>query len=162
MTAKENLVRTVPAGSVIKPWIMLGAYNIDFSTRLVGLTTFEQPPYPTQVGSSVIDEAVEDAHRLLATCPREGDPASLLGHAAHWNLVRGPEQYLSWGTYNISNHLGAALLSAILTPERPGLRRWRILTGIYQRILVAIGGKVVFDSANGKGQPAEGGNEYAF
>jgi hypothetical protein len=162
MSAMENLVRAVPAGTVIKPWIMLGAYNIDVSRRVVGLTFFEQPPFPTQVGSNVIDEAVEDAHRLLAACPREGDNAKLLGYSSAWNLVRGPEQYLSWGTYNISNHLGAALLSTLLTPDQPGLRRWRILTRIYQRILVAVGGKVVFDSANQKGIVTQGVNEYTF
>jgi hypothetical protein len=81
---------------------------------------------------------------------------------ATWNLARGPEQYLSWGTYNISNHLGAGLLSTIVAPEKPGPRRWRLLTRIYQRVLVAVQGKVVFDSANGKGKVNEGVNEYTF
>lgn len=162
MSAVENLLQNVPAGCVIKPWIMLGAYNIDVSQRVVGLTYFEQPPLPTQVGYSVIDEAVEDARRLLAGSPKEGDQDRLLGQAGVWNLVRGPEQYLSWGTYNISNHLGGALLTTLVTPEVPGLRRWRILTRIYQRILVAIGGNIVFDSANSKGIVSDGVNEYTF
>ena len=50
MTAKENLVQTVPAGAVIKPWIMLGAYNIDSSHKANGLTYFEPVVVPTQVG----------------------------------------------------------------------------------------------------------------
>ena len=162
MAADENLFRNIPAGSVIKPWIMLGAYNMDVSQRVKGLTYFEQPPLPTQVGYAVIDEAVEDARRLLADCPKEGDQDHLLGQSGFWNLVRGPEQYLSWGTYNISNHLGGALLTTLLTPEKPGMRRWRILTRIYQRILVAVGGKIVFDSANSKGQVADGANEFTF
>ena len=162
MSAAENLVQNIPAGSVIKPWIMLGAYNIDVSQRVVGLTYFEQPPFPTQVGYSMIDEAVEEAHRLLAGSPKEGDQGQLLGEPGTWNLVRGPEQYLSWGTYNISNHLGGALLTTLLTPEKSGTRRWRILTRIYQRVLVAIGGKVVFDSANSKGKVTQGVNEYTF
>ncbi len=162
MSAAENLSQTVSTGSVIKPWIMLGAYNIDVSQRVVGLTYFEQPVLPTQVGYAAIDEAVEDARRLLAGSPKEGDQDALLGQAGFWNLVRGPEEYLSWGTYNISNHLGGALLSTLLTPQKPGLRRWRILTRIYQRILVAIGGKIVFDSANSKGKVAGGVNEYTF
>ena len=162
MSAAENLVQNIPAGSVIKPWIMLGAYNIDVSQRVVGLTYFEQPPFPTQVGYSMIDEAVEEAHRLLAGSPKEGDQGQLLGEPGTWNLVRGPEQYLSWGTYNISNHLGGALLTTLLTPEKPGTRCWRILTRIYQRVLVAIGGKVVFDSANSKGKVTQGVNEYTF
>ena len=43
---------------------------------------------------------------FLAGSPREGDAAEFLGKPGFWNLVRGPEQYLSWGTYNIKNHLG--------------------------------------------------------
>ncbi len=165
MAAQENLIRTVPAGMVIKPWIVLGPYNIDVSNRVIGLTTFEQPPLPTQVGLALIDEAVEEARQVLAGAPCEGEPAAFLGKPAFWNLVRGPEEYLSWGTYNISNHLGAALLSTIISPEKPGPRRWRILTSIYQRVLVAVRGKVVFDSANGKGEPCHDNDklrEYRF
>jgi|GEM_PF-453221 len=162
MTAKENLIQTVSAGAVIKPWILLGAYNIDCSQRVVGLTFFEQPPLPTQVGVALIAEVVEEARQILAGQPREGDAASFMGKPAFWNLVRGPEQYLSWGTYNIKNHLGAAFLTTVLTPEQPGLRHWRILTRIYQRVLVAVNGLVVFDSANDKGKVSAGVNEYTF
>ena len=162
MTANENLVRAVPAGTIIKPWIMLGAYNIDVAQRVVGLTYFEQPVIPTKVGYALIDEAVEEARALLAGAPQEGVAATFMGQAGFWNLVRGPEEYLSWGTYNISNHLGAGFLSTVVTPAKPGMRRWRILTRIYQRVLVAVGRKVVFDSANSKGKVDNGVNEYTF
>jgi len=162
MSTLDNLIQTIPAGAVIKPWIISGAFNIDLSDRVVGLTYFEQPPMPTQVGITAIDEAVEKALPLLTSQPLEGEAYTFMGKAGFWNLVRGPEQYLSWGTYNIKNHLGAAFLSTILIPAQPGIQQWRILTRIYQRVLVTINGKVVFDSANNKGKPVEGLNEYTF
>ena len=60
--------------------------------------------------------------------------------------MRRPEQYFSWGTYNISNHLGAAFLTSLVTPKEPGLRTWRLVTGITSRAVVAINGKVAFDT----------------
>jgi hypothetical protein len=162
MTANENLIQTIPAGAIIKPWIMLGAYNLDVSQRVVGLTYFEQPPIPTQVGYNLIAEAVEEVRAILTANPQEGQAASFWGKPGFWNLVRGPEEYLSWGTYNIKNHLGAALLSTLVTPTQPGMHRWRILTRVYQRVLVAIAGKVVFDSDNSKGNASEGAYEYTF
>jgi hypothetical protein len=162
MSTLDNLIQTIPAGAVIKPWIISGAFNIDHSERVVGLTYFEQPPIPTQVGITAIEEAVEKALPLLTSQPQEGEAYAFMEKTGFWNLVRGPEQYLSWGTYNIKNHLGAAFLSTILIPAQPGTQRWRLLTRIYQRVLVTINSKVVFDSANSKGKPVEGLNEYTF
>ena len=162
MAGIHNLIQTVPAGSVVKPWIMLGPYNLDVAQRVVGLTYFEQPQFATQVGMNVIEEAVIDARRLLASAPQEGDPAGLLGQDGFWNLARGPEVYLSWGTYNISNHLGAAVLSTLVTPKQPGKRHWRILSRIYERILVAVNGSVVFDSQNERGAQVDHANEFTF
>jgi hypothetical protein len=159
---QENLIQTIPAGAVIKPWIMLGPFNIDFSDRVVGLTYFEQQSIPTQVGYRAIEEALVEARLLLANQPQEGESCGFLGESNIWNLVRGPEQYLSWGTYNIKNHLGAAFLSTILIPDQPGLHSWRILTGIYQRVLVTIGGWLVFDSANSRGKISDSVGEYTF
>jgi len=153
----------VPAGSVIKPWIMLGPFNIDSSHKANGLTYFESPAVPTQVGYNVVDEAVETGSLFMCGQPKEGDAADFLGRAAFWNLVRGPEQYLSWGTYNIKNHLGAAFLSTILVPQSAGVRRWHILARIYERVQVSIMGKLVFDSQNSKGtQQSPGLYEYFF
>ena len=92
----------------------------------------------------------------------EGDEATFRGQAARWNLARRPEKYLSWGTYNISNHLGAAFLSALVTSDTPGLRRWRLLAGISLRAVVAINGEVIYDN---DGQPMDreyGGFAYNF
>ena len=158
----KNLIQTIPSGALIKPWIMLGPYNIDFSDRVVGLTYFEQQARPTQVGYSAIEEVLAEARGLPASQPREGDPGDFLGKSGSWSLVRGPEEYLSWGTYNIKNHLGAAFLSTILVPGQPGVHTWRILTSIYQRSLVSIGGQLVFDSGNGRGKVKDGVGEYTF
>ena len=159
---RTNLIKVIPAGALIKPWVILGPYNIDFSDRVVGLTYFEQPVKPTQVGYSAIEEVLAEAKGLLASQPQEGDQCDFLGKSGSWSLVRGPEEYLSWGTYNIKNHLGAAFLSTILVPEQPGLHTWRILTSVYERIFVTIGGQLAFDSANGKGKVTENVREYTF
>jgi len=147
---------------VIKPWIILGPFNIDFSDQVVGLTYFEQQSMPTQVGISSIEEILVKAHPLLAGQPSEGEMCDFLGINGIWNLVRGPEQYLSWGTYNIKNHLGAAFLSTILSPVQPGVHSWCILTRIYQRVLVNINGNLVFDSDNSRGQVVNGVSQYTF
>jgi len=129
---------------------------------VVGLTYFEQQSIPTQVGYNSIEEVLNEAHPILASQPSEGEKCDFLGKSCNWNLVRGPEQYLSWGTYNIKNHLGAAFLSTILVPVQSGVHSWCILTRIYQRVLVSIGGKLVFDSANSRGNVVNGVNKYTF
>jgi hypothetical protein len=93
MAIRDNLIRTIPAGEIVKPWIMLGAYNIDLSERLTGLTYFEQAGSATQVGISAIEEAAAAATPVLASLPREGEPGSFMGNPGIWNLVRGPERY---------------------------------------------------------------------
>jgi hypothetical protein len=158
----DHLIQTIPAGKVIKPWIMLGAHNIDFSNRVTGLTFFEQSIGSTQVGISAMEEVVAEAMSLLKSQPREGDKADFLGVPGFWNLVRGPEEYLSWGTYNIKNHLGAAFMSNLLFPVESGIKRWRLQTRNYQRVLVSVGGKIVFDSNNERGTVIEGISHYTF
>ena len=162
MTRSDSLTQTIPAGKVIKPWIMLGAFNIDFSDRVTGLTYFEQSMGLTQVGLSAIDEVVSEALPLLASQPQEGESGEFLGNVGLWNLVRGPEEYLSWGTYNIKNHLGAAFLSTTLAPAESGTKRWQLLTRNYQRVLVSLGGQIIFDSANSRGTIVDGISQYTF
>ena len=162
MPALENLVRTIAAGEVIKPWIMLGTFNIDISDRVTGLTYFEQSIGSTQVGISVMDEVVPEALSILSTQPREGEKTEFLGNSGFWNLVRGPEEYLSWGTYNIKNHLGAAFLSNVLVPAESGVKQWVLKTRGYQRVLVTVNGQLVYDSANSRGDVVNGVSHYTF
>ncbi len=162
MPALENLTRSIKAGDTLKPWIMLGAYNIDFSERVTGLTYFEQSLGSTQVGHSAIEDVVAAATPILSSQPHEGEWCDFLGNTQFWNLVRGPEEYLSWGTYNIKNHLGAAFLSTILKPGQPGIKQWRLVTRNYQRVLVTLGGQIVLDSANSKGTVTDGISHYTF
>jgi hypothetical protein len=166
MTAQDNLIRSIPAGEIIKPWIMFGAHNIDFSEQVVGLTYFEHAPTAagatTQVGLTAMEEIVAAAEPVLTSQPKEGEACEFLSAAGFWNLARAPEPYLSWGTYNIKNHLGVAFLSTTVIPAQPGVKRWRILTRIYERVLAAIGGQVVFDSANSRGEMVQGFNQYTF
>ncbi|MDH7569163.1 MAG: proton-conducting transporter membrane subunit, partial [Armatimonadota bacterium] len=38
--------------------------------------------------------------------------------------------YLSWGRYNISNHLAAAFLTTVVVPDQAGPRQWTLLVGL--------------------------------
>ncbi len=76
--------------------------------------------------------------------------------------MRGPENYLSWGRYNISNHLGAAFLTTLLAPDRPGLQQWRLVIGVTSRAIVAINGTVVYDTDAHPVQQVGGIFEHRF
>ena len=159
MSAIENLTRQIKSGDTLKPWIMLGPFNHDVSSKVVGLSFFENKT--SLVGRTAMNEVVDEASKILAQSPTEGQATNFRGDVTRWNLVRGPEKYLSWGTYNISNHLGAAFLSTIVTPAQAGARQWRLFVNDC-RALVFINGVLAFDSANGS--PTREGivNAYQF
>ena len=145
MSSLENLVEYVKAGDTLKPWIMLGPFNHDVSSKVVGLSYFENKG--SVVGRTAMNEVVDEALKILALAPTEGQETNFRGEVTRWNLVRGPEKFLSWGAYNISNHLGAAFLSTIATPDKTGMRQWRLFVND-ARAIVFVNGSVVFDSAN--------------
>ena len=91
-------------------------------------------------------DIVAEAAPLLAETPHEGDAAQFREHAGTWSLARRPEEYLSWGTYNIANHLAAIFLSTRITPQRAEVARWRLITRITSRAVVAVNGVTVFDT----------------
>src|SRR5438045_1833414 len=99
MASSDNLSRTIKVGESLKPWILLGAFNHSVSDKVIGLSYFEDKT--TQVGRTAMNEIVEEARSILALTPSEGDSTTFHGEMARWNLVRGPEKYISWGTYNI-------------------------------------------------------------
>jgi hypothetical protein len=144
MTTNANLSRHVAAGDVIKPWLLLGPFYEDMSATVQGLTCFEKPG--ATVGRAALTEVMDQAQAILAAQPHEGEESAFRGQRKTWNLVRLPEKYLSWGRYNISNHLGAAFLTTIISASTPGQRRWRLITGITSRAVVAINGAVVYDT----------------
>ncbi len=90
---RETLVRRVPAGEIVKPWLVLGPFYEDLSARVRGLTLFERPG--STVGSTVMAEIVAEAGGLLRGAAREGEAATFRGQPARWTLARRPEQYLS-------------------------------------------------------------------
>jgi hypothetical protein len=145
MSALESLTRSIKAGDTLKPWLMLGPFNHDMSSKVIGLSYFENRT--SQVGRAAMNEIVDEAIRLLAQSPVEGQETTFHGESARWNLVRGPAKFLSWGTYNIKNHLGAAFLSTLVTPQEPGFRQWRLMIN-NSRAIVSVNGTVVFDSAD--------------
>ncbi len=159
MSALENLTRRAHAGDTLKPWIMLGPFNHDMSSKVVGLSYFEDKT--SQVGRAAMNEIVDEALRLLVLSPVEGQETTFHGEAMRWNLVRGPEKYLSWGTYNIKNHLGAAFLSTLVTPDTAGAGHWRLIVND-SRALVFVNGVLVFDSANASPQRHGLAQEYHF
>src|SRR5204863_110882 len=62
----------------------------------------------------------------------------------------------------IANHLGAAFLSTLVTPDEPGTRRWRLVTRIPSRAIVALDGEIVYDTAAHPTESARGSFEYSF
>ena len=162
MSTLENLTRRVSVGDPLRPWIMLGPFNHDMSSKVVGLSYFEDKT--SQVGRTAMNEIVEEATKLLAQSSVEGQATTFHGEAARWTLVRGPEKYISWGTYNIKNHLGAAFLSTLITPRsraKAGVRQWRLIIND-SRALVFVNGAPVFDSANAASQRQGPAQEYHF
>jgi hypothetical protein len=138
--------RKVDAGEILKPWLRLGPFYEDLSDTVQGLTLFERSG--ARVGRTAMQEIVAQAESLLASEPHEGKQASFRGHAARWSLVRRPERYLSWGRYNISNHLGALFLTTTVRSEEVRTYAWRLSTLISTRALVAVNGEVVYDTAS--------------
>jgi len=156
----EGFQRQVPAGEIIKPWLILGPFYEDLSAQVQGLTYFEKRG--ASVGHSAMAEINEQAQPLLAATPCEGQEDRFRGKAERWALVRRPEKYLSWGTYNISNHLGAAFLSTRLTPDQPGMRQWRLVTRMTSQALVSVNGRVVYDTAAHPINAVGGVYDYRF
>ncbi len=160
MSKIQGLQREVQAGDIFKPWLRLGPFYQDLGDHVQGLTLFEKAG--ASVGRAAMDEIINEAHSILTTTPHEGETAKFRGQTARWALVRCPEQYLSWGTYNISNHLGAAFLATVITPSIPGTRRWRLLTDISLRALVVINGKVVYTAEPHSAPREQGFYTYEF
>lgn len=155
-----NLSRRVPAGEIIKPWLILGPFYEDLSATVQGLTLFEKPG--AEVGRTAMAQIVGEAQAILAARPVEGEATAFRGQTLRWQLVRMPENYLSWGRYNISNHLGAAFLTTTVTPEQAGPRAWRLVLGITSRAIVAINGAVVYDTDAHPVKQADGVFEHRF
>lgn len=160
MAGNHHLTGKVEAGAIVKPWLILGPFYEDFSARVQGLTFFERPG--ALVGQSAMLEVVEDARSVLAADPREGQEGRYRGKTARWSLVRSPEEYLSWGTYNISNHLGAAFLSTRLVPAEAGRQELRLYCRISSRAIVYINGKEVFDTSLNPVKAVDGVYLYTF
>ncbi|MBN1580303.1 MAG: hypothetical protein JXA89_06345 [Anaerolineae bacterium] len=139
----KNLQRHIPAGETVKPWLILGPFYQDLSPFVQGLTLFEKAG--ATVGRSALIEIIDEAEEILKSTPYEGQEISWRGMSSRWSLVRKPEKYLSWGQYNISNHLGAAFLSTIVTPDQAGVRQLFLVTRITSRIIVMVNGTTVFD-----------------
>lgn len=155
-----NLSCHIPADQIIKPWLMLGPFYEDLSATVQGLTLFEKPG--ATVGRTAMTQIAGDAQTILRSQPAEGVETIFRGQAMRWELVRGPENYFSWGRYNISNHLGAAFLTTLVTPEQGGMCGWRLVIGIASRAIVAINGTVVYDTDAHAVVPAGGVFEYRF
>jgi len=160
MKGTEFLEHRSLAGDMVRPWLMLGPRYEDLSAQVDGLTLFERRG--TRVGATVMEEVVAEARVLLASRPRENDMTTFRGQPLRWSLVRRPEKYLSWGTYNISNHLGAAFFSARVVPDTVGMHSWRLVLRITSRALVAINGHVVCDLTGLPGEARNGEYEARF
>lgn len=160
MAEQRFLSRQVKAGEMINPWLMLGPMYEDLSASVQELTLYENPGSP--VGQAAMTAVLQDARAILSERPCEGQRQTFRGMKAFWSLVRSPEKYFSWGTYNISNHLGAAFLSTILVPKEPGPRKLRMIQRIYERGVVYVNGVEVLDTAACPEKPDHGVYTYTF
>ena len=160
MAERNFLSQTVKSGEMIRPWLMLGPFYEDLSARVQGLTLYESPG--AAVGLAVMTEIVDDARKILAERPCEGQRMTFRKKQGYWGLLRSPEKYLSWGTYNISNHLGAAFLSTILVPKSAGRYTLRMVQRITERGVVYVNGVEVLDTEAQPVQPDHGVYEYDF
>ncbi len=140
----SNLLRHVPAGEIIKPWLLLGPFYEDLSDTVQGLSLFERAG--ATVGRAALAEIVGEAQAILRSNPREGNVVGFRGQTMRWELARLSENYLSWGRYFISNHLAAAFLTTLLSAEQAGVHSWRLILGLTSRAIVAINGTVVYDT----------------
>jgi len=156
---KESLLACkVQASEAIKPWLILGPFYINFADRLKTLSFFEHPD--SSVGKDVMNEVVEKAEEIICSSHYEGEESSFLGITKHWNLVRKPERYLTWGRYNFSNYLGVAFLTTKLTLESYGNKKFKFLTNA--RALISVNGETVFDTDRSQGEVKDNLLEYYF
>ncbi|MBN1564553.1 MAG: hypothetical protein JXA10_11980 [Anaerolineae bacterium] len=142
----DHFSQHVPAGEPVKPWLILGPFFEDLSDRVQGLSFFEN--IGSNVGVAAMAELAEDARPVLLSSPQEGDTTTFRGQTQRWEFMRRPDNYLSWGNYYISNHMGAVFLSASVTPQSAGDKQWRFTSAMSIQFYVAINGKIVFDSSD--------------
>lgn len=155
-----GLETLVASTDIIKPWLLLGPFYEDVSASVRGLSLFERPG--SVVGQDLLAQLGDDADSLLHSTPREGDQATFRGQPSRWELARRPEKFLSWGQYNVVNHLGAAFLSTVVVPDAPGEKHWRLVTRISSRVIIVIGGQIVLDTAGHDGERTRDGYEHHF
>ena len=143
MNDNENLIRHVSAGETVKPWLLLGPLYEGVSHAVHSASLFESAQ--STLGSSIVAEVVEQGRTIFGSQPREGGEVAFRGQKARWSLVRRPEKLLSWGVFFKPHHLAVAFLTTVVTPNSPGVRRWRLSTGLPARTLVSINGTIVAD-----------------
>lgn len=156
----DYFAKTVPSGEIINPWLILGPFYEDVSEQVQGLSLFEN--VAGDVGRPTLAEAMDEAAGILAIRPKEGDLTEFRGKSAHWNLVRRPDEYLAWGTYNISNHLGSAFFASVITPDKPGAHKWTISHIMAERLMVFINGVHVWDNSGVSFKATKGLTSYTF
>lgn len=146
MDIHPNLYRQVGCGQIIKPWLVLGPFYEDVSGSVPGMSLYEE--VGGQGGRRLIEEVSAEVRAFLSGChPQEGDQTTTFrGHPATWTLMRGPEEFLTWGGYYAKNHLAVALISTQITPDQAGLRKWRLDTRMAETVMVAMNGKLVFET----------------
>ena len=156
-----NLSRSVSAGAAVKPWLVLGPLYENVSAVVPGLSVYEALSHGG--GADLMTEIAAQARDFLTTArPYEGAQAAFRGQSAAWTLARMPEDFLTWGGYYTQNHLGAAMLSTLVVPEKEGLQRWRLSTRIASWVMVVINNQVVFDSGLRPATIMEGQEDAQF
>ena len=161
----RNVKKRIEPGGMIKPWLMLGPFHRDVSDSEQGLTLFERDG--SRVGRATLNMMLEEAETILSSEPVEGAEEGFLGESGSWHLVRRPEgeKYLYWGRFYTSNHASSGFLSTTVTPEQAGPAGFRLtlLKPVLARVLVALNGRVVFDTEMPPVSPPPSGKiDYRF
>lgn len=145
MNSHSHLSRHVNAREILKPWVILGPLYENISTQVTGLTLFEEPK--GNGGCDYINQIYQEGNSFLIThraC--EGRQDAFRGQTARWELVRGPEEFFTWGNYITQNHAVSAVISTMVVPDQPGMHHWQVTTRVASAVSVAINGQVVFES----------------
>jgi hypothetical protein len=156
----KHLVRHIPAGEIVAPWLLLGPFYEDVSHTVHSASLFESAE--STLGANIVDEVVEQARTVLALRPREGQETVYRGEAGRWSLVRRPDKHLSWGKFLKPHHLVTAFLATVVTPDTPGSHSWRLQARTPIRILVAVNGTIVADRFAAPGEGSDRAYEYTL
>jgi hypothetical protein len=166
--SEDALLRAIPAGAVVKPWLVLGPIFEDVSARETGMTVYRTGRTEwenNRSGGATIEAIRAEAAILARHQPTEGARNSLRGQPVRWRLMRDASPHFMWGRKFETNHLGAAVFHTTVTPMRSGPATLRLTTKIDWSLCdawMSVNGTVVCDTRVAEAQVAGTTRQYVF